>query len=53
MAKLKPEDKVYIDRQTGAFAPLDEIDMRSAGAFRERPDGRGRGLRAHHLRCSA
>lgn len=34
MSKLHPEDKVYVDRETGAFAPLDEIDTGSAGVYR-------------------
>ncbi len=34
MPKLHPEDKVYVDRETGAFAPLDEIDTGSAGVYR-------------------
>jgi len=34
MSTLHPNDKVYVNRATGAFAPVNEIDTGSAGVYR-------------------
>jgi len=34
MSKLQPNDKVFVDRDTGAFCPVDSIDTGNAEVFR-------------------
>jgi len=34
MSKLQPDNKVYVDRDTGAFCPVDSIDTGNASVFR-------------------